>query len=948
MKRLPFISLVILLFSFHSACNHGSVSTEGNSVTIRLQPSSASGPSQIQVQVISEDIFRVRAVPGKSFPERASLSVLPTEGTGPEFKVGETPAYVEISTERISARISLPEGAVTFYDRDGHPMLREVDGGGKTFSPITVDGHTGYSFRQVFESPDDEAFFGLGQHQSDEWNYKWKNEVLYQYNTKVSVPLVVSTRNYGILWDNYSLTRFGDPREYENLSRFTLFDAEGNEGSLTASYVNARGDTLIVRGENEIDYEFLPDQKKFPRRFPFYRSQITWEGEIEADETGEYEFKLYYAGYTTVFVEGKEVVAERWRTAWNPNTYKFRVRLEKGKRVPLKVQWKPDGGMSYLGLKALGPLDPVEQGRLSLWSEMGQELDYYFIRGENLDGVISGYRTLTGKAPIMPCWAYGFWQSRERYKTQDEIVGTLAEFRRRGIPIDNIVQDWSYWKEDQWGSHEFDASRFPDPKKMVDDIHAMNARIMISVWPKFYINTEHYRELNDRGWIYQQAVKDSIRDWIGHGYIGSFYDAYAEGARKLFWEQINDHLYGLGIDAWWMDASEPDILSNSNLDYRKLLCGPTALGPSTEFLNTYALMNAKGIYEGQRSVDPDKRVFLLTRSGFAGLQRYSTATWSGDIGTRWEDMKAQITAGMNYALAGIPHWTMDIGGFCVEHRYERAGEGSEDLEEWRELNTRWYQFGSFVPLYRSHGQFPYREVFYIAPEHHPAYRSIVKYNKLRYRLMPYIYSLAGKVWFDDYTIMRALVMDFPADPGVTEISDQYMFGPSLMISPVYEYRARSREVYFPGPGLWYDLESGKYIEGGQARQVDAPYEKIPIHVKAGSILPFGPEIQYVNESPGAPLSLRVYGGADGEFTLYEDEGTNYNYEKGACSRITFRYHHETRTLTISAREGSFPGMPENRTFNVTLIDREKPEPLDLEAAPDQRFEYTGDEITINL
>ncbi len=373
---------------------------------------------------------------------------------------------------------------------------------------------------------------------------------------------------------------------------------------------------------------------------------------------------------------------------------------------------------------------------------------------------------------------------------------------------------------------------------MMDDIHKMNAHVMISVWPKFYPKTDNYKALDENGWIYQQAIKDSIRDWIGKGYMGSFYDAYSADARKMFWEQMNEKLYCLGIDAWWMDASEPDILSNASLEYRKKLSGPTALGSSTEFLNAYALVNADAIYKGQRNTNPDKRVFLLTRSGFAGLQRYSTATWSGDIGTRWEDMKAQISAGLNFALSGIPYWTMDIGGFCVEHRYERAQEGSEDLEEWRELNTRWYQFGTFVPLYRSHGQFPYREVFNLAPEKHPAYQSIVKYNKLRYRLMPYIYSLAGRVHFDDYTIMRALVMDFPDDARVTGISDQYMFGPSLMISPVYEYKAREREIYFPeGPG-WYELETGKYIPGGNPHSVAAPYEQIPIHVKAGSILPF--------------------------------------------------------------------------------------------------------------
>ena len=814
--------------------------------------------------------------------------------------------------------------------------------------PLKWINTSGYTFRQVFDSPEDEAFFGLGQHQSDEWNYKGKNEVLYQYNTKVSIPFVISNKNYGILWDNYSLTKFGDIREYGELSQFSLYDTQGAEGGLTAKYVTASGEIFTQRSESKIDYENLETIEEFPEGFPFGESSITWQGDIKPHDTGEYEFKLYYAGYTKVFLDGKEVVPERWRTAWNPNTYKFRVNLEAGKTIPIVVEWKPDGGVSYIGLKVLGPLDPVEQGRLSLWSEMGQEMDYYFIHGENMDEVIGGYRTLTGKAPIMPQWAYGFWQSRERYKTQDEIVGTLAEFRRRQIPIDNIVQDWSYWKEDQWGSHEFDASRFPDPKKMMEDIHMMNAHVMISVWPKFYPQTDNYKALDEHGWIYQQAIKDSIRDWIGKGYMGSFYDAYSAGARKMFWDQMNERLYSLGIDAWWMDASEPDILSNASLAYRKKLSGPTALGSSTEFLNAYALVNADAIYNGQRNVDPDKRVFLLTRSGFAGLQRYSTATWSGDIGTRWEDMKAQISAGLNFALSGIPYWTMDIGGFCVEHRYERAAEGSADLEEWRELNTRWYQFGTFVPLYRSHGQYPLREVFNLAPETHPAYQSIVKYNKLRYRLMPYIYSLAGMIHFDDYTIMRALVMDFPEDARVTTISDQYMFGPSLMISPVYTHKARERMVYFPEGEGWYELESGKYFQGGSRWRYPAPYEKIPIHVKAGSILPFGPDIQYVGEKPGAPITLYIYGGADGEFTLYEDEGLNYNYEKGAFSKISVIYNNATKTVVIGPREGSFEGMVSEREFRLILVDKEQPRPIDFTAEPDQIISYTGTETSIQL
>jgi alpha-D-xyloside xylohydrolase len=481
---------------------------------------------------------------------------------------------------------------------------------------------------------------------------------------------------------------------------------------------------------------------------------------------------------------------------------------------------------------------------------------------------------------------------------------------------------------------------------MVDSVHKLNARIMVSVWPKFYHTTGHFKEFNDKGWMYRQAIKDSIRDWVGKGYIGSFYDAFNPEARDLFWNQIREHLYTKGFDAWWMDASEPDIQSNSSVEYRKQLMTPTALGPSTKYFNAYALMNAMTIYNGQRSVDSNKRVFLLTRSGFAGLQKYSTATWSGDIATRWEDMKAQIPAGLNYALSGIPYWTFDIGGFCVEGRYTRAKEGSEDLEEWRELNTRWYQFGSFCPLFRSHGQFPYREVYNISPEGHPAYKSMVWYNKMRYLLLPYSYSLAALTYFNDYTIMRAMVMDFGDDKNVESIGDQYMFGPSLLVAPVYKYKARTREVYLPSANGWYDIYSGKYFTGGEKIEADAPYERMPLFVKEGSIIPVGPGIQYVDEISADTITLWVYTGRDCAFTLYEDEGVNYNYEKGDCSTIKFSFNNAKGELTICERKGEFEGMLKERTFNIIWITKERGISFNPEITGDVKVVYTGKEVTV--
>ena len=700
---------LLILFLLHVVIVNGknaSYKQTQDGAVIQLKPSDSLSAKLIQLQVITNDIIHVTVTTKDKIPDKNSLITAYEQTQTKGWDISEDVDNIILKTATMQAIVSSKTGEIKFTDLNGNILLEENKGGGKSFEAIEVEGKKAYSIRQVFESPEDEAFYGLGQHQSDEFNYKGKNEVLYQYNTKISVPFVLSSKNYGILWDNYSVTKFGDPREYENIDQFKLYDKYGNEGGLTATYmIKADPNNIFAeRKEGKIDYENLETVKNFPENFPFNNSKITWEGEIEANESGLFRFILYYAGYVKVYLNDELIVPERWRTAWNPNSHKFNIELQTGKKHKIKLEWKPDGGVSYIGLKALSPRDIDEQNKLSLWSEMADAIDYYFIRGNNMDDVIKGYRTVTGKAPIMPKWTMGFWQSRERYKTQKELLTVLNEYRKREIPIDNIVLDWSYWPVDAWGSHDFDTERFPDAKAMVDSIHVQNARIMISVWPKFYHTTDNYKAFDQKGWMYNRAVKDSIRDWIGKGYIAGFYDAYSQGARDLFWKQISSKLFSKGIDAWWMDASEPDILSNASLQYRKDLSTPNALGSSTEYFNAYALANAMAIYNGQRLEKPNERVFLLTRSGFAGLQRYSTAAWSGDIGTRWEDMKAQISAGLNFAMSGIPYWTMDIGGFCVEKRYEKAKEGSEDLSEWRELNTRWFQFGAFCPLFRSHGQ----------------------------------------------------------------------------------------------------------------------------------------------------------------------------------------------------------------------------------------------------
>ncbi len=859
------------------------------------------GGTTVRLQVVSPEIVRVSVSPDGSFSNRGSLAVLPQQGCS-DFKLEKAGGKVVLTTSALTVEVDKTDGSVNFLKADGSPLALD---GHASFCPIEVEGKKAWSTAVSYASAPDEAFYGLGQQQAGELDHKGRREELYQYNTKISVPMVVSNKGYGILFDAYSQSRWGSAEPYRQLGE--VFDLE-----LTGTYAPASGKPLVQKEdslfyENEWAIKNLPD-------VPLNGAKVTYEGSITARETGDYHFIQYYAGFQRTEIGGREVMERTWRPAWNPNSRKYIVHLEKGVPTPIKVEWDPDGDVSYIGLR-VAPLE--DMSRLTFWSEFEPGADYYFIAGGSHDGVIKGYRLLTGKAPIMPKWVMGFWQSRERYKTQEEIVETLREFRTRHIPIDNIVQDWQYWAEDGWGSHVFEASRFPDPEAMLDSIHALHGKYMISVWPKFYVNTDNYKELKAAGYAYTHAEDDGLVDWLGHRQ--TFYDAYAPGGRKMFWRQMDENLYskyGKKIDAWWMDASEPNLRDCLPMDYFKWLITPNALGSSTEYLNAYALVNAQAIYEGQRSVDPDKRVFLLTRNGFSGLQRYSTASWSGDTGTSWEDMHMQMAAGLGYSMSGIPFWGMDIGGFSVMSKFYDPS----NADEWQELQTRWHQAGTFVPLFRTHGQWPPRELWNIAPEGSKAYESILWYMKLRYRLMPYLYSLAADAHYNDGTLMRALPMDYPADPEVRDLSDQWMLGPALMPCPVYEYKARSRSVYFPQGG-WYDFYTGEFIEGGRRITVDAPYERIPLYVRAGSIIPMGPDIEWTDQVPAEEITLMVYPGADADFVLYEDDGVSYAYERGECAFTRIHWNDAEGKIEISPREGSYPGMAENLTFRVEVIGR---------------------------
>lgn len=922
---------------------------EKDGVTVFTDPVITGTSHIVQLRVVADNIIRVTAAPSAEITPLQSLITVYSIKDNQDWQLLPSDDSLTVKTRVLTASVSLKTGVVVFRNAKGEQILGEKPVHGRVFEPAVYDGQRYYHLTQRFQTNPGDAWYGLGQHQDGTLNYKGQQVSFFQNNTEVAIPFLISNSNYGILWDNYSLTKAGDVRPLHPLSDLQLFSKNGTPGWLNAAYANNKLKPEVLaaeRAESNISMEFLGDAKiQLPREFMPAAGMVTWEGSLASYFSGLHQFRFTFGGSLKVWLDGK-LVLDHWRKAWNPAPAVVPFEVVKGERIPVKIQWIPEGE-SYLSVKWQEPLSGEERDCFGFSSEAARQLDYYFIYGNNMDEVIAGYRRLTGKAPIVPKWALGFWQSRERYKTQQEVIATAGEFRKRKIPIDNIVLDWSYWPEAGWGSQEFDAARFPSPAGMIDTLHNQyHTRFMISVWPKFYEGIPAYKTFQEKGWLYQRNIADRQKDWIGKGYVSTFYDAFNEDARKGFWNLIKEKIYSKGVDAWWMDASEPDILSNVSPEKRIQQMTPTALGSAAAYLNAYPLQNAKGIYEGQRLTSPDKRVFLLTRSGFAGSQRYAAAIWSGDIGATWRDMKSQIAAGVNFSMSGLPYWTMDIGGFVVPEKFEKPNPAH--LEEWRELMTRWSQFGSFVPLFRVHGQYPFREIFNVAPENHPAYKSFLYYDKLRYRLLPYIYSLAGAAYHDDYTIMRGLAMDFGRDTAVLNIGDQYLFGPSLLINPVYTYGQRERELYLPRCAGWYELYSGKWYNGGQTIHAAAPYERMPVFVKAGSIIPTGPELQYTAEKPADLVTLHVYTGADASFKLYEDEGTNYNYEKGAFSVIPIEYSEQEKTITIGERNGSFPGMLQQRKFRIRVIAPGAAKEFDADGNYDKEVMYQGKKISIKL
>ncbi|MBL8092697.1 MAG: DUF5110 domain-containing protein [Anaerolineales bacterium] len=741
-------------------------------------------------------------------PDPGPIVCAPPDPTA-TFTVRELPDRLLFATDALIIAIDRRTAAFTYLDRQGCVLTREPARGGKTLEPIEVrvsvfddadvvesrenvdglrmevrsarevlDRHA-YHTKLEFEWAPDEALYGLGSHEEGMFNLRGQHQYLYQQNMKAVVPVLVSTRGYGVFLNSCSLMTFHD------------------------------------------------------------------------DAFGSY-----------------------------------------------------------------------------LWSDVDDELDFFFIVGPEFDTIVAELRRLTGAAPMLPRWAFGYIQSKERYVSQAELLEVVREYRRRGLPLDCIVLDWKSWTGELWGQKTLDPVRFPDPDRLTADLHALSARMMISIWPIMRPGGDNWREFKAQGLLLGNQAN---------------YDAFKPEARACYWKQTNEGLFAHGIDAWWCDCTEPfesdwkGAIKPEPEERLRINVGEARRYLDPELINAYSLLHSEGIYIGQRQVSAAKRVVNLTRSAYLGQQRYATITWSGDVAATWDTLRRQIADGLNFCLTGVPYWTTDIGAFFVQNKPELwfwSGDYDAGVADWgyRELYVRWFQYAAFLPMFRAHGTDTPREIWRFGEPGEPMYDTLVTFLQLRYRLLPYIYALAGWTTHKAYTPLRALPFDFRGDSATHAVGDQFMFGPAFLVCPVTQpmyYNAgsslitagaRTRPVYLPAGTDWVDFWTDRRHTGGQTIEAEAPLERLPLYVRVGAIVPMGPARQHVDDLPDAPLEVHVYPGADGHFDLYDDAGDGYAYEEGAFTTVGLTWDEARQTLTLGARAGGYDGMRPDQDIHVIVHD----------------------------
>jgi alpha-D-xyloside xylohydrolase len=798
----------------------------------------------------------------------------------PAFKVTDSPAALEVKGEKITVSVDKQTGTLSFADNTGKIFLREKEDSRKLI-PDTVGGEACFRAEQGFESPVDEYLFGLGQFQDGHFNLRGVTRRLTQVNSQIAIPFIYSSKGYGLLWHQYGLTDFNPADNFITLEKQENPVAGSNQSSEVTTTSGARRMT---------------------------QNQSRYSGHFKVPADGVYSLLVDYGDMENrhfVAMDGKTCIDQS--NMWLPPTVSTLVNITAGEhQIQLvckatntpKTSWK------------------IKDDLTTFRSPNAKLLDYVVFYGPSADDVIATYRDLSGNVPLLPLWAYGFWQCRERYSSGDQLVETVKEFRIRNLPMDVIVQDWQYWGNNGWGVPQFDKINYANPAGFIKKLHDLNAHFSISIWSNPDKNSD----------IGQEYVKKSLyipeTPWL---------DYFNPLTRETYWNTLRDNLFTYGVDSWWMDATEPE---NDALKGEK-----TYIGSGDFYRLTYPLMVSRAVYEGQRKTASDKRVCILTRSAFLGQQKYGIINWSGDVGGNWDALRRQIVAGLNYNITGLPYWTTDIGGFF------RPGRSQYTDEKYQELLIRWFQWGAFNPVFRIHG---------FQTETEPwKYGQIVEDNmrkmmNLRYRLLPYIYSEAWQVTNNGSTIMRPLVMDFRDDITALNQPFEYMFGNAFLVAPVTEPDIMEWNVYLPKSTAWYDFWSGQKYNGGQTIKAQAPLNKIPLFVRAGSIVPMGKMIQYTGQFPADTIEIRIYKGADGRFELYEDENDSYNYEKGVFSTIDFKWNNATGVLTIGKRNGEFPGMLKTRIFSIVVVSPADGVGTDMPEKSQKEVRYNGKEKQVIL
>ncbi len=881
----------------------------------------------LTVQVWTPSVIRILYGTGLTEPVHKSLSVISTP-QHVAWHLGVHPEYVIISTGSVQVQVNRATSAVQFLNEQGKPILSETPNG-RSLTPETLPGPTpesSYISQQSFKLSPDEDIYGLGQHRlptsQGNMSYRGITVHLEQANREVAIPFLTSSKGYGLFWDNASHTDVSVGAGIaKTIPSSQLFTEDGKPGGLTAQYYNGHDFATLVRTrvDPQVDFNWVGSPAKGVGHDYF---SARWTGFVQAPKAGDYTFVTTSDDGVRLWVDGKLIIDDWSNHAARDDQATVHFTAQSMHKIRMDYFQDTRDAIVHLAWQYGQPQNTV-------WtSEAANCIDYYFIYGPSLDKVMAGYRGLTGQALMPPKWALGYWQSKERYRSQQEWLNIAQKYRSLHIPIDAIVQDFLYWEPYPWGSNKFNTTLYPHPAAAISTLHhEFHMHFMISVWGKFYPGTPNnpdvnYDVMNEHGFLYPPQP-DSSR----------YYDAFNPAARALYWSFLRTQLFTKGVDAWWLDADEPEV---DMWAFRKV---QTAAGLGATVLNAWPLMHTTGVYMGQRADDPSKRVFILSRSAFAGQQRNGAATWSGDITGDLDTFRRQIPAGLDFCLSGIPYWTTDIGGF-----FENYPNGSKN-PEYRELFTRWFEWGAFCPIFRVHGMDTPKELWRFGSHYEPI---LVRYDKLRYRLMPYIYSLAWHVTAHAGTIMRALVMDFPSDVEARESRSEFMFGPALLVCPVTHRGATSRSVYFPKGTNWIDFWSGSTYPGGETITAPAPLQTMPLYVRAGSIVPMGPFLQYAGEKLPNPVELRIYRGANGKFTLYEDQGNTYNYTKGIYATISISWNDKSGVLTIGKRKGSFPGMLKKRTFNIIMVNPEKGTGLHISTQPDRVVSYDGRAIKVRL